>query len=161
MWLIVEYRAKWCKIKQLLSNYNTGNSSNPPMEFITMSSPVWPHTHTQSVHKHKYYYFNLHSSITIPCPVWPHTHSQYTNTNIITSIYTVLSPYLVLSDHTQTHTHTHTVSTQTQISLPQSTQFYHHTLSCLTTHKHTFNTQTQILLLQSTSLFLCYTLWFT
>jgi len=72
-----------------------------------------------------------------------HTNTQYTNTNIITTIYTILSPYLVLSD-------TDTVSTQTQILLLQSTQFYNHILSCLT---HTVSTQTQILLLQSTQFY--------
>jgi len=81
---------QWCNINHLLSIDEMGNSSNPVIDFIALSCPVW-HTHT---------------------------HSQYINTNIITTIYIILSPYLALSD---TYTHTHTVSEQTQILLLQST----------------------------------------
>ena len=73
---------------------------------MILSTDLVPSDRTQSVHKHKYYYNHLHNFITISCPVW-HTHNQYTNTNIITTIYTILSLYLVLSDPPPTHTHAH------------------------------------------------------
>jgi hypothetical protein len=116
---------QWCNINHLLSIDVTGYSCNPPMDFIT-SSPV---LQTQSVNKHKYYYYNLHNFMTLSSClthtvstqpqillltintilssylVLSDTYSQNTNTNIITIIYTILSSYLVLSDTQSEHKH--------------------------------------------------------
>jgi len=41
----------------------------------------------------------------LPYPVLSDTHIQYSNTNIITTIYTILLPYLVLSHTQSVHKH--------------------------------------------------------
>jgi hypothetical protein len=87
-----------------------GNSSNTPTDFTPLFCPV---CHTQSVHKHKYYYYNLHNFT--PYFALSATHSQYTNTNIITTIYTIFPHILPCLPHT--------FSTQTQIILMQFTKF--------------------------------------
>ena len=97
---------QWWNTNHLISIDNSGKSSNPLTDLVlpdthpqytntnivsTICMILSPHlllsdTHTQSAHKHKYYYYNLHNFITIPCPVW-HTQSKHKH-KFITKIYT-------------------------------------------------------------------------
>ena len=57
-------------------------------------------------------------TILSPYHVLSDTHSQYTTTNIITTIYTILSPYLVLPDTKSQDTNTNIITTIYTISSP-------------------------------------------
>ena len=59
---------QWCNVNHLLSIDDTGNSSKLLMDFITIR--ITCVSHTQSLHKHKYYYYNLQNFVIVPCPVW-------------------------------------------------------------------------------------------
>jgi len=95
---------QWWNTNHLISIDNSGKSSNPLTDLVlpdthpqytntnivsTICMILSPHlllsdTHTQSAHKHKYYYYNLHNFITIPCPVW-HTVSTQTKLLLLQS----------------------------------------------------------------------------